>query len=74
MVGDHGGGVAVERDARVVERLLGVAQAEVQLSHAALEYTPEVARNQCPPDHCQQQTHRVKHSLMASRLTGSHPV
>ena len=52
VVGDHAGLVAVEGDARVVERLLRVPEAEVEICHAALEYTPEVARDQRPPDRC----------------------
>ena len=40
--------VAVERDARLVERLFRVPQLVVELSHAALENRTEVARNQRP--------------------------
>jgi hypothetical protein len=46
---DHSALVAVQRDARVVERLLRVLQVVVEFRDAALEYAPKVARNQRPP-------------------------
>jgi hypothetical protein len=56
VVRDHGALVAVEGDARVVKRLLGVAQAVVELGHVAVEDAAEVARDQRPSDRCKANT------------------
>ena len=50
MVGDHGALVAVEGDAGVVKRLLGVAQAIVEFGDVAVEDAAEVARDQRSSD------------------------
>jgi hypothetical protein len=50
VVGDHGALVAVEGDAGVVKRLLGVAQAVVEFGDVAVEDAAEVARDQRPSD------------------------
>ena len=52
VVGDHHRLVAVERDGRVVERLLGVLQDQVEVGDPALEDAPEVAWDQRPADRC----------------------
>ncbi len=49
---DHGALVAVERDARLVERLFVVTQLVVELRHAALEDGAEVARDERSSDSC----------------------
>jgi len=50
VVGDHGALVAVEGDAGVVKRLLGVAQAIVEFGDVAVEDAAEVARDQRSSD------------------------
>lgn len=48
ILGDHGTLITVKGDKVIVEGLLGMFQHIVELSGAALEYTPEVPWNQRP--------------------------
>lgn len=52
MLSDHGALVAVQRDARVVEGLLGVLEDVVQLTDAALKHRAEVTGDQRPANRC----------------------
>ena len=56
---DHGALIAVQRDAGVVEGLLGVFEDVVQLRHPPLEHRAEITGDQRPADRCEETKERT---------------